>query len=71
MRVSADCLLPRAAPNQRWEEADAVLALSAAPVGAAPLLQARGKLGLPTLSNCATESSSTLFKAASDLTKVT
>lgn len=48
-----------------------MLALSAARVGAAPLLQARGKLGLPTLSNCSTESSSTLFKAASDLTKVT
>lgn len=50
-----------------------MLALSAAWVGAAaaPFLQARGKLGLPTLRSCCTESSSTLFKVASDLTEVT
>lgn len=73
MTVSADCLLSRAAPNQQCEEAGAVLALSAAQVGAAaaPLLRAHSVLGLPTLRSCRTESSATLFKATSDLTKVT
>lgn len=73
MTVSADCPLSRAAPNQQREEAEAVLTLSAAQFGAAAarLLRAHGKLGLPTLSSCCTESSSTLFRVASDLTKVT
>lgn len=73
MTVSADCLLSRAAPNRQREEAEAVLALPAARVGAAaaPLLRAHSALGLPTLRSCRAESSATQFEATSDLTKVT
>lgn len=55
---------PKPAVKEEEEEDEAVLELSATPVwcSPAPLLQARGKLGLSTLRSCCTGSSSILFK---------